>query len=210
MKPLSWFWCYIFVTHKLHFFFFLSPVLCNCLLCVPFCRGVGRREGEPDRDRANRKTETPASPQRALPLPAVRESTRDTHQVLYKDTHTHTIECRQCPWTVTYPAMKRQMLTSWVLHGACFFLLCLLGGSAVSHYWMRPKQFFHTLTKRWVREESNLGMSSFTAVCLQQTLLAGQVRLFQMADDKNWERLLSLLISQLVIFFLIYLLVRTF
>ena len=90
MKPLSWFWCYIFVTHKLHFFFFLSPVLCNCLLCVPFCRGVGRREGEPDRDRANRKTETPASPQRALPLPAVRESTRDTHQVLYKDTHTHT------------------------------------------------------------------------------------------------------------------------
>lgn len=35
------------------------------------CRGVGGREGESNRDRANGKTETPASSQRALSLPAV-------------------------------------------------------------------------------------------------------------------------------------------
>lgn len=46
-----------------------------------FCRGAGGGEGEPDRDGANRQTETPASPQRALPLPAVRKSARHAHQV---------------------------------------------------------------------------------------------------------------------------------
>ena len=55
-------------------------------LCL--CRGVGRGEGEPNRNRLNRETETPATPQRALPLPTVRESTCDTHQVLHTSSYT--------------------------------------------------------------------------------------------------------------------------
>lgn len=66
---------------------FRDVIFSSVSVCA-FCRGVGRGEGEPDRDRPNRKTETPASPQRALPLPAVWESTRDTHQVLSKDLQT--------------------------------------------------------------------------------------------------------------------------
>lgn len=53
---------------------------------------------------------------------------------------------------------NQALLTSCVcvLHAACSLPLSLLGGSAVSHYWMRLKLFFHTLTKRWVGQNKKL------------------------------------------------------
>lgn len=173
IKPLSCFLCNISLWHtnSIFFFFFLSPLICDCLLCVPFAEELEEEKESPTETELTEKQKHQLR-HRELFLSRQYESLPATHIRYRTKTHTHTniIKCRQCPWTVTYPAMKRQMPTSWVLHGACFFPLSLLGGNAVSHYWTRPKQFFHTLTKRWVREESNLGMSSFTGVCLQQTV----------------------------------------
>lgn len=47
-----------------------------------------------------------------------------------------------------------------VAHFLCHCFTCslhfsLIGGNAVLHYWTRLKQFFHTLTKRWVEENKN-------------------------------------------------------
>lgn len=132
-----------------------------------FCRGVGRGEGEPDRDRANRKTETPASPQRALPLPAVWESTCDTHQVLHEGPH-----CSSSPGSAR--GCSRVQLWTDKSSAAHFLRLCfnmllarslsLLGGSAASHYWTRLKLFFRTLTKRWVGENNNWFVICFLAL----------------------------------------------
>lgn len=44
-------------------------------------RGAGGGEGEPGGGGSHRQTEAPASPQRALPVPAVREPPRHPHQV---------------------------------------------------------------------------------------------------------------------------------
>lgn len=59
-----------------------------CVLCcfnraglLSSRRGAGGGEGEPGGGGAHRQTEAPASPQRALPVPAVREPPRHPHQV---------------------------------------------------------------------------------------------------------------------------------
>lgn len=55
--------------------------LFNCVNLLLPHRGTGRGEGEPGGGGAYRQTEAPASPQRALPVPAVWEPPRHPHQV---------------------------------------------------------------------------------------------------------------------------------
>lgn len=73
--------------------------------------------------------------------------------------HRCLIICRQYPWTLAHPAMNRQIkpvhFLCLYLHAACSLPLSALGASAVLHYWMRLKLFFHTLTKRWVSESKH-------------------------------------------------------
>lgn len=115
----------------------VSAKLFNCVCFLLSRRGAGRGEGEPSRGRAHRQTEAPASPQRALPVPAVREPPRHPHQVgrgllplRPPACHTSCVSLPPPPPLSTSP-----------------------GGSAAWRCWMRLNQCFHTLTKRWVRVE---------------------------------------------------------
>lgn len=158
-------------------------------LCA-FCRGAGRREGEPDRDRANRKTETPASPQRALPLPAVRESTRDTHQVPYKDTHTH--EHHQVPAVPMDGHLSSHEKTNahFLSFTWCLFLPSLpIRGKCSVALLNETEAVLSYLDKEVSQRGKQLGYVIFYR-CLPAAdcVFAGQVRLFQMADDKNWGK----------------------
>lgn len=113
--------------------------LCFLISSLSSCRGVGGGEGEPHRDRANRKTETPASPQRTFPLQTVRESTCDTYQVLNTSSYTkccvQLTVCRRCQW------VGHEHITSTAHFLLSVFYMVraslspfLSGESAVSHY----------------------------------------------------------------------------
>lgn len=139
------FWCYLFIYffhiyQSLFFFFFVSGIYWwqKCLMkwihlfCLFLCRGARGGEGEPNRDRANRKTETPAPPQRALPLPAVWESTCDTHQVqcteAYKYIQKMDCTARQLKavpmdsHSFSHESIHHTVRTSFV----CVFIWCVL------------------------------------------------------------------------------------
>lgn len=115
---------------------FVSAKLFNCLDLLSSRRGTGGGEGEPGRGGAHRQTKAPASPQRALPFPAVWEPPCHPHQV----------------WQGRPPLrpLHASLPVSYFLPPP---LSTSPGGSAAWLCWTRLNQCFHTLTKRWVRVE---------------------------------------------------------
>lgn len=159
------FWCF---SHFFHLFKFASGIDWQKYLikCIYFCFSVFVFAEELEEEKEN-PTDTELTEKqkhqlrhRELFLSRQYESLPATHIRYSARGHVHKMDhtarhLKAVPMgsqSLSHERIHQALLTSFCL---CFIWYVLppptlfpLGGSAVSHYWMRLKPFFHTLTKR--------------------------------------------------------------
>ena len=214
IKPLSRFLCNIFLWHTNSIFFlfiFLSPLICDCLLCVPFAEELEEEKESPTETELTEKQKHQLR-HRELFLSRQYESLPATHIRCRTKTHTHTHTHEHHQGTAVpmdgHLSSHEKTNAYFLSFTWCLFLLSLpIRGKCSVALLNETEAVLSYLDKEVSQRGKQLGYVIFYR-CLPAAdcVLAGQVRLFQavLADDKNWGkglRLLSLLISQLFFFF---------